>query len=140
MSRFDVLLPRAGPRSLLDPTGPKGPSGPAADRPREGDAAAGKVRFEDILRGELGGATLKLSAHAQERIRARGIPMGQVELDRLSQAIDRVARKGGRESLVISGGAAFVVSVPNRTVITAMARDELKDNVFTRIDSAIIVD
>ena len=29
---------------------------------------------------------------------------------------------------------------PNRTVITAVARDELKDNVFTQIDSALLLD
>jgi flagellar operon protein len=132
MSRFNVLLPRAGPRSIVDPVGP---------RPAQGaDATPGKVRFEDILEGTLGGGHVKVSAHAQERARTRGIPLGHVELDRIAQAMDQVARKGGREALVIGPDAAFVVSVPNRTVITAMARDELKDNVFTQIDSAVIVD
>ncbi len=132
MSRYDVLLPRAGPRSIVDPIGPR-PAQP-------GEHTPGKVRFDDILKGELGGGTVKVSGHAQERARIRGIPLGQVELDAIGQAMDQVARKGGREALVIRPDAAFVVSVPNRTVITAMARDELRDNVFTQIDSAVIVD
>jgi flagellar operon protein len=132
MSRYDMLLPRAGPRSLVDPIGPR--PAPATEQ------TPGKVRFEDILEGKLGGGNVKVSGHAQERARIRGIPLGQIELDRIGQAMDQVARKGGREALVIGPDAAFVVSVPNRTVITAMARDELKDNVFTQIDSAVIVD
>lgn len=130
MSRFDVLLPRAGPRALTE----------TPNRATPAEAPSGKVRFEDILTGALSGGTVKVSAHAQERTRSRGIPMGQVELDQIGRAMDQIARKGGREALVIRPDAAFVVSVPNRTVITAMARDELRDNVFTQIDSAVLVD
>jgi flagellar operon protein len=61
-------------------------------------------------------------------------------MDQLSRAMDQIAKKGGRESLILRPDAAFVVSVPNRTVITAMGRDELKDNVFTQIDSAVMID
>ncbi|MCA9558632.1 MAG: hypothetical protein H6704_08785 [Myxococcales bacterium] len=136
MRRLDLLLPRAGPRSIVDPT---------ADRTRDADAgkarsgALGGPSFDDILSGTLGG-NVKLSAHAQQRLQSRGIELGPVELDRISQAIDLLAQKGGKESLLLSDRAAFVVSVPNRTVITAVARDELKDNVFTQIDSALLLD
>ena len=35
-------------------------------------------------------------------------------------------------------GTAFVCSVQNRTVITAVDRDHMRDHVFTNIDSAVI--
>jgi hypothetical protein len=33
---------------------------------------------------------------------------------------------------------AFVVSIKNKTVITAMETDQMKEGVFTQIDSAVI--
>lgn len=133
MNRYDLLLPRSGPRSIVDPRGVD-PRGTGVEGP---DAAKGPG-FDEILAGEIGGS-VKLSAHARERLRTRGIELGGVELERLGQAMDRIARKGGRESLVLGEQAAFVVSVPNRTVITAIPRDELQDNVFTNIDSAALM-
>ncbi len=136
MRRLDLLLPRAGPRSIVDPTADGIRD---ADKARSGASAGGGPSFDEILSGTLGG-NVKLSAHAQQRLQSRGIELGPVELDRISQAIDLLAEKGGKETLLLSDRAAFVVSVPNRTVITAVARDELKDNVFTQIDSALLLD
>ena len=39
---------------------------------------------------------------------------------------------------MILGDVAFVVSVKNRTVITAVDSESMKENVFTNIDSAIV--
>jgi flagellar operon protein len=52
--------------------------------------------------------------------------------------VDRAAAKGSRDSLVLLDQTAMVVSVKNRTVITALGRDQARDNVFTNIDSAVI--
>ena len=59
-------------------------------------------------------------------------------LQRLQSGVDRAAGKGARESVVFVDSTAFVVSVRNRTVITAVDRDHMKDHVFTNIDSAVI--
>ena len=59
-------------------------------------------------------------------------------LGRLSEGVGRAASKGSRDSLVLVDGTAFVVSVSNRTVITAVGSEHMKDNVFTNIDSAVI--
>ena len=59
-------------------------------------------------------------------------------LGRLSEGVGRAAGKGSRDSLVLVDGTAFVVSVSNRTVITAVGSEHMKDNVFTNIDSAVI--
>jgi flagellar operon protein len=53
--------------------------------------------------------------------------------------VDRLAQKGAQESLVLMGDHAFIVGVQNRTVITAMSRDEAMGNIFTQIDSTLVV-
>ncbi len=133
MTRVELFMPRAGPRSIVDPTSTPVRADPVAGSP------SGAPSFDDILAGKVGGS-VKVSAHAQQRLASRGIELGAVELDRIGQAIDLLASKGGREGLLIGEKAAFVVSVPNRTVITAVARSELKENVFTQIDSAVLMD
>ena len=82
---------------------------------------------------------VKFSQHAQERLRSRGITMNDAELGLLNSAVNNVAQKGGKESLIMMGDAAFVVSVRNKTVVTAMDRSQLQGNVFTNIDSAVVI-
>ena len=82
---------------------------------------------------------VRFSQHAQDRLRARNITLSANDLANLEGAVDSVAQKGGKESLVMMGDAALVVSVKNRTVVTAMDRTQMKGNVFTNIDSAVII-
>jgi flagellar operon protein len=83
-------------------------------------------------------AEVQFSGHALQRVRRRGIELGQATLERLQSGVERAASKGARESVVFVDNTAFVVSVRNRTVITAVDRDHMKDHVFTNIDSAVI--
>lgn len=82
---------------------------------------------------------LKLSGHAQTRLQSRNIELGKAEWDRVMSGVERAAQKGARESLVMLDDIALVVSIKNRTVITAVDQAHLKENVFTNIDSAVIV-
>ncbi len=84
-------------------------------------------------------APVRFSGHAAERIRARGIQLSPGDLTRLGRAVDLAASKGGRDSLVLSPSLAYVVHVPSRTVVTAMAGDQAKESVFTNIDSAVVL-
>jgi flagellar operon protein len=81
---------------------------------------------------------VQFSGHAMQRVRRRGIEITPATLERLQGGVDRASRKGARESVVFVDSTAFVVSVRNRTVITAVDRDHMKDHVFTNIDSAVI--
>lgn len=110
------------------------PAAPSAP----GQARTTGETFATVLNRELAQGGLKFSAHAEKRLASRGIPLTPAEVDSLSQAVDRAAAKGARESLILVGGTAFVVSVRNRTVITAIDGPSLKENVFTNIDSAVI--
>ena len=92
--------------------------------------------FGDVLAEKS--AQVQFSGHALQRVRRRGIEVDTATLARLQNGVDRAAGKGARESVVFVDSTAFVVSVRNRTVITAVDRDHMKDHVFTNIDSAVI--
>lgn len=94
--------------------------------------------FAGVLENKLSGSRVRFSGHALERLKERGIELGEKELEKLEGAVSSVAAKGGNESLIMVGEAALVVSVKNRTVITAFDRNNLDGNIFTRIDSAAI--
>lgn len=114
------------------------PSGPGQVRRTPQGAKAAAPHFAALLQKELQQSTVKFSAHAEKRLAARNIRLTPSQISTLEQAVDRLQAKGGRESLVILGDIAFVVSVKNRTVITAVDGDSMKENVFTNIDSVII--
>jgi flagellar operon protein len=103
-------------------------------------ASAGRpaVPFSDHLARRLSSAPLLFSAHARQRMEQRGIDLDPARLARLEEGVGRAARKGGRASLVLVDGTAFVVAVPNRTVITAVDREHMREHVFTNIDSAVL--
>ena len=109
-----------------------------AGAPSRPGAAAGTGDFAKVF-GELGRAAgIKFSKHAMERISARGIAFDANSIDKLDAAISAAQSKGANESLVLMDELALIVSVRNRTVITAMSSREPDHNVFTSIDSAVI--
>ena len=82
---------------------------------------------------------LKFSKHAAYRLQDRNIELSDSQIDRLNAGMQKANEKGINESLVLMDQMAFIVNVKNSTVITAMNETEIKDNVFTNIDGAIIV-
>lgn len=96
--------------------------------------------FSDIFNQEIGKENeLKFSRHALERLNDRKINFSAEKMDKLTDAVDKASAKGARESLILMEDLALVVSIKNRTVITAVDGNSLKDNVFTNIDSAVII-
>lgn len=93
--------------------------------------------FADVLQRET--ADVKFSQHALVRMQSRGLRLDPQDLLKLNDAVDRIAQKGARESLVYLNDVALVVSVKNRTVITAMDGSSAKETIFTNIDSAVIL-
>ena len=102
--------------------------------------STGAGSFAEILRQETAKQVgeLKFSSHATSRLASRRIELSAAQMKSLNEAVSRAADKGCRESLVLMGNLAFVVSVKNKTVITVMDGEHMKENVFTNIDSAVI--
>lgn len=94
--------------------------------------------FADVLRDTAGTKPVTFSKHAVQRLERRNLPVDQTVMQRLQDGVDRAAGKGARDAVVLVDDTAFVVSVSNRTVVTAVGRDQMKDHVFTNIDSAVI--
>lgn len=94
-----------------------------------------KSNFDELLQSEL--TKVKFSGHAQSRMISRDINLSEADMIRLEEAVDKAAAKGGKESLVIMDDKAFIVSVPNKTVITMLNKSQLDENVVTNIDSAV---
>ncbi|MEW6771516.1 MAG: TIGR02530 family flagellar biosynthesis protein [Bacillota bacterium] len=104
---------------------------PAAPRGKAGE-------FQALLQRELAGSLkLKLSAHAEKRLRERNITLTANDLLQLGKAVESAATKGTREVLLLYGDLSLIASTANRTVVTAVTREE--GRIFTNIDGAVIV-
>jgi len=96
--------------------------------------------FRDTLNAELSKeSSVKLSAHAQKRLEQSNVQLSDTDKARLGRALDQMGEKGADRSLVLMDSLALVVSVKNRTVITAVEGGRAQHGAFTNIDSAIIV-
>lgn len=99
---------------------------------------AGQPSFEDVL-SQIGKKELKFSKHALDRIKSRNIELTQQDLTKISDAVDRAEAKGVKEALILMNDKVFIASVKSKTIITASSEEQLKENVFTNIDGAVII-
>jgi len=132
------ILPNAAlvPPGAVSPAAPPDGVAPARSAPT---APTAGPSFAAVLAKQTAGATPpQFSRHALERLQRRGIELNQTTLDRLTGGITRAAGKGSRDSVVFVDNTAFVVSVRNNTVITAVGSEHMREHVFTNIDSAVI--
>ena len=91
--------------------------------------------FESIFQDELN--KVKFSSHAQKRLESRNIYLNNADLTKIQNAVEKAEQKGSKDSLVMMNDTAFVVNVPNKTVVTALQVGQDNDNVFTNIDSVV---
>lgn len=82
---------------------------------------------------------IKLSVHAAKRLQDRNMDVDGAELKKIQSGIDKLALKGGNDSLLITSKGAYIVDVPKRTIVTAIDKDSISENVFTKIDSTVIL-
>ncbi len=105
-------------------------------QPSVGADALGKI---GQAQGAAAAGQLKFSNHAVERMHSRGISFPPEQMKSIESAIQKAAAKGSKDTLVLAGDNALIVSVKNKTVVTVMDRAGMKDNVFTNIDSTVVV-
>ncbi len=82
---------------------------------------------------------VEFSAHAMKRIKQRNLEMDNDEYLKLKGAIEKLRTKGGQDSLVVTNKAAYIVDVAEGKVVTAMDKEDMAENVFTKIDSTLFV-
>jgi flagellar operon protein len=121
----------------LTPIGPVAPPRAGAPAPAARARSAGPASFAGTLAAEQARAP-RFSAHAQQRLSQRGIELAPADLSRLTRAVDQASARGGQESLILLDELALIVSINNRTVITAMDATSQQGSVFTNVDSVVI--
>jgi flagellar operon protein len=99
--------------------------------------ADGRPSFEETLSQTI---NLRFSNHAQKRLEARNINLTDDGITRLSDAVDKAEKRGGKESLVMVDDMAFIVNVKDRLVVTALDSKNRGEGVFTQIDSVVFAD
>lgn len=98
------------------------------------------VPFSELLQKEAGRQqSVQFSKHAALRVQERGIEMTDHLLSNLNQAVQKAKEKGAKDVVIIGDNKAFIVNVPNNVVVTTMSGTEMKENIFTNIDSAVLM-
>ncbi len=101
------------------------------------------VSFENVLKNQISSASetteLKFSKHAMARLDSRDISLSEEQSERLVDGVAKASEKGIKDSLVMVDSLAFIVNIPNQTVVTAMDQSDAMENVFTNIDGAVII-
>ncbi len=91
--------------------------------------------FSSIFQEELN--KVKFSIHAMKRLETRNIQLSDNEINKIQNAVQKAESKGSKDSLVMMNDTAYIVNIPNRTVVTALPVSESNDNIFTNIDSVV---
>lgn len=113
---------------------PIGVGHPAQNRKPQSGADEG-VSFHTLLKaGEL-----KFSRHAEMRMQQRGISLQPEQLSKIVSAVEAAEAKGAKDSLILYRDIAMIVNVPSKTVVTAFDGGSAEGNVFTQIDSAVVI-
>src|SRR5579875_2268210 len=136
---MDTKIPESV--NIIPPsTAPIRPQGVPVQIPPSGTAAGGPS-FRDVLTqtGVAPGTSLKFSAHAIQRLQSRNIALSADDVQRMNAMADKAAAKGAQQSLFMVRDVGMIVSIKNRTVITAVDSDSMRENVFTNIDSAAVI-
>ncbi len=94
--------------------------------------------FKQVFDKEL--QSVKFSKHAQQRLDSRNITLNDQDKSKIENAVSMAEKKGSQDSLVLLRDMAFIVNIKNRTVVTAMHKESMSQNVFTNIDSAVVAD
>lgn len=115
-----------------------------SQKPVKNQTELSDVSFEDIFKQKQlalnaqTDSTLKFSKHAELRLKEREIALTESQNARLEDGVEQASEKGIKDSLVLVDSLAFIVNVPNRTVVTAIDQSETINHVFTNIDGAVI--
>lgn len=93
--------------------------------------------IEDALKNVDSEHKVTFSNHALKRLDQHGISLDKTDLSNLEEAVQTLAEKGSKQSLILYDDLALIASIKNRKVITALKSDEMHE--VTNIDSAIQV-
>ncbi|MGI6113387.1 MAG: TIGR02530 family flagellar biosynthesis protein [Mahellales bacterium] len=104
------------------------------------DDTINSTSFHDILKDKTKSRSeLKLSKHVSQRMMQRNISLSERDIQEIGRAVAKAEKKGVRDTLIIKDNMALIVSITNKTIITALDKESARENVFTNIDGAVII-
>lgn len=107
--------------------------------PKEGSVSEFRKILEQNIEEKPVHNGIELSSHAVKRLEERKIDFRGDEYIRVKNAIDRLKEKGSLSSLIVSDQAAYIVDVKNNKLVTAVDKENMSENIFTKIDSTIFI-
>lgn len=95
--------------------------------------------FEEVFQNVQSNDDVKFSKHAKERIESRNIEIKIDDMEKINSAVDKAKSKGVNTALILMRDTAFIANTKNKTIITTVTKEQLKENIFTNIDGAVII-
>lgn len=103
---------------------------------QSGNDGGFKTVLDEATRGE---EQFKVSSHAADRIKERNISLSKSDMDKINEGINKAEEKGAKESVILYKELVMIASIKNRTIVTAMGKNEAQHNVFTNVDSVVLI-
>ena len=136
-------MTKANINNILIPNVSKIPSSKKVNIDNRVDGQKSGEEFKSLLKEQVDQTKkehgISLSTHAAKRLQERNLTMDSAEFYKIKDAMVKLKAKGSQDSLVITDKAAYIVDVPNNKIVTAIDKESITDNVFTKIDSTVIV-
>ncbi|MPM00725.1 hypothetical protein SDC9_46955 [bioreactor metagenome] len=98
-----------------------------------------KSNFSDILNETINknSEEYTLSKHAADRLKE--INFTDADMEQIAKGFKMAENKGSKNSVMLYKDVALIASIENKTVITAVEKERSKENVFTNVDSVVIL-
>ncbi|MBN1037813.1 flagellar biosynthesis protein [Clostridium botulinum] len=97
-----------------------------------------KNSFKDVLNNVINkNQGFIVSKHAAERLNE--INFTDKDMQEIEKGFQIAKDKNSKNSVILYKDTALIASIENRTLITAVEKERAKDNIFTNIDSVVIL-
>lgn len=94
--------------------------------------------FKNILNDKMQNSNqYKISKHASERLDA--INFTTEDIKTIEKGFELAKSKGSKNSILLYKDVAIIANIPNKTIITAIEKNRTNENVYTNIDSVVII-
>ena len=80
-----------------------------------------------------------ISSHAAQRLNSRNIDFNDDDMKKINEGINMADSKGAKQSLILYKDMALITSIKNRTVITALDKNQSEGSIITNIDSVVMI-
>jgi len=94
--------------------------------------------FKDVLNSVASKEkNITISKHAA--LRLNEINFTEEDMKAVEKGFEIAKQKNSKNAVMIYKDTALIASIENKTIITAVNKERAKDNIFTNIDSVVIL-